>query len=187
MSYRAAIPAAPIHEESHRSLDDRGRARHDALDVGPQVSPARLSGRTARAGQAPREARARTKGAGPAAPERLRTEDAKPDGRARGLPLRALRQPSGQRPSSPTAGAAAAAPTSTAASTACRSTPALAGNAHSRRLTARVTPKDERNLCAFFAPRTTVERQTSTAGPTERSPGIRRPLQVMARILLALP
>ena len=33
-------------------------------------------------------------------------------------------------------------------------------------LTARVTPKDERNLCAFFAPRTTVERQTSTAGPT---------------------
>jgi hypothetical protein len=33
-------------------------------------------------------------------------------------------------------------------------------------LTARVTPKDERNLCAFFSPRTTVERQTSTAGPT---------------------
>src|SRR5688500_12765392 len=26
-------------------------------------------------------------------------------------------------------------------------------------LTARVTPKDERNDCAFFAPRTTVERQ----------------------------
>ena len=33
-------------------------------------------------------------------------------------------------------------------------------------LTARVTPKDERNLCAFFSPRTTVERQTSTAAPT---------------------
>jgi hypothetical protein len=32
-------------------------------------------------------------------------------------------------------------------------------------LTARVSPKDERNLCAFFSPRTTVERQTSTAGP----------------------
>jgi hypothetical protein len=34
-------------------------------------------------------------------------------------------------------------------------------------LTARVTPKDARNLCGFFAPRTTVERQTgtSTAGP----------------------
>jgi hypothetical protein len=32
-------------------------------------------------------------------------------------------------------------------------------------LTARVTPKDERNLCAFFSPRTTVERQTSTAAP----------------------
>jgi hypothetical protein len=29
-------------------------------------------------------------------------------------------------------------------------------------LTARVTPKDERNLCAFFSPRTTVERQTGT-------------------------
>jgi hypothetical protein len=33
-------------------------------------------------------------------------------------------------------------------------------------LTARVAPKDARNLCAFFAPRTTVERQTSTPGPT---------------------
>jgi hypothetical protein len=33
-------------------------------------------------------------------------------------------------------------------------------------LTARVTPKDARNLCAFFAPRTTVERQTGTPGPT---------------------
>ena len=33
-------------------------------------------------------------------------------------------------------------------------------------LTARVTPKDERNLCAFFGARTTIERQTGTAGPT---------------------
>jgi hypothetical protein len=33
-------------------------------------------------------------------------------------------------------------------------------------LTARISPKDERNLCAFYAARTTVERQTSTAGPT---------------------
>jgi hypothetical protein len=33
-------------------------------------------------------------------------------------------------------------------------------------LTARVAPKDERNLCTFFEPRTTVERQTGTpAGP----------------------
>ena len=30
-------------------------------------------------------------------------------------------------------------------------------------LTARVAPKDERNLCTFFEARTTVERQTSTA------------------------
>src|SRR5712692_7051585 len=29
---------------------------------------------------------------------------------------------------------------------------------------ARVAPKDERNTCTFFAPRTTVERQTSTPG-----------------------
>ncbi len=29
-------------------------------------------------------------------------------------------------------------------------------------LTARVSPKDERNSCTFFDPRTTVERQTST-------------------------
>ena len=33
-------------------------------------------------------------------------------------------------------------------------------------LTARVSPKDARNECALFAPRTTVERQTGTAGPT---------------------
>jgi len=32
-------------------------------------------------------------------------------------------------------------------------------------LTARVAPKDERNLCAFFRARTTVERQTGTVGP----------------------
>jgi hypothetical protein len=32
-------------------------------------------------------------------------------------------------------------------------------------LTARVSPKDERNSCTLFAPRTTVERETSTAGP----------------------
>ena len=33
-------------------------------------------------------------------------------------------------------------------------------------LPARVAPKDERNLCTVFAPRTTVERQTGTAaGP----------------------
>ena len=33
-------------------------------------------------------------------------------------------------------------------------------------LTARVSPKDARNQCGLFAPRTTVERQTGTAGPT---------------------
>ena len=32
----------------------------------------------------------------------------------------------------------------------------------SAKLPARVSPKDERNDCAFFTPRTTVERQTST-------------------------
>ena len=32
-------------------------------------------------------------------------------------------------------------------------------------LTARVSPKDETNACALFEARTTVERQTSTAGP----------------------
>ena len=35
-------------------------------------------------------------------------------------------------------------------------------------LTARVSPKDEQNSCALFAPRTTVERQTST--PASQSP-----------------
>ena len=33
-------------------------------------------------------------------------------------------------------------------------------------LEARVSPKDARNACSLFAPRTTVERQTSTPGPT---------------------
>jgi hypothetical protein len=33
-------------------------------------------------------------------------------------------------------------------------------------LAARVSPKDVRNECALFAPRTTVERQTGTPGPT---------------------
>jgi hypothetical protein len=33
-------------------------------------------------------------------------------------------------------------------------------------LTARVSPKDARNACVLFAPRTTVERQTGTPGPT---------------------
>ena len=33
-------------------------------------------------------------------------------------------------------------------------------------IAARVSPKDARNACALFAPRTTVERQTTTQGPT---------------------
>jgi hypothetical protein len=33
-------------------------------------------------------------------------------------------------------------------------------------LTARVAPKDARNSCTFYAPRTTIERQTGTPGPT---------------------
>lgn len=35
-------------------------------------------------------------------------------------------------------------------------------------LTARVSPKDEKNSCGLFAPRTTIERQTST--PASQSP-----------------
>ena len=33
-------------------------------------------------------------------------------------------------------------------------------------LAERVSPKDARNTCALFTPRTTVERQTGTPGPT---------------------
>ena len=41
----------------------------------------------------------------------------------------------------------------------------------SAKLTARVAPKDARNECQFFTPRTTVERQTSTpAAPTASGP-----------------
>ena len=38
-----------------------------------------------------------------------------------------------------------------------------------QKLSARVAPKDERNSCALMTPRTTVERQTSTA-PAAASP-----------------
>jgi hypothetical protein len=39
------------------------------------------------------------------------------------------------------------------------------------RTPARVAPKDERNSCALFSPRTTVERQTSTpSGTTSSAP-----------------
>jgi len=37
------------------------------------------------------------------------------------------------------------------------------------KIPARVAPKDERNTCTFFAPRTTVERQTSS--PSTATPG----------------
>jgi len=41
----------------------------------------------------------------------------------------------------------------------------------SAKLTARVSPKDARNDCQFFTPRTTVERQTSTpASPSGSGP-----------------
>jgi hypothetical protein len=40
-------------------------------------------------------------------------------------------------------------------------------------LPARVAPKDERNACALFAPRTTIERQTST--PQSRDTGSSSP------------
>lgn len=33
-------------------------------------------------------------------------------------------------------------------------------------LTARIASKDTRNVCTFFGPRTTVERETGTQGPT---------------------
>lgn len=33
-------------------------------------------------------------------------------------------------------------------------------------IAARVAPKDERNACTVFSARTTIERQTGTAGPT---------------------
>jgi hypothetical protein len=33
-------------------------------------------------------------------------------------------------------------------------------------ITARVAPKDARNDCRFYTPRTTIERQTGTQGPT---------------------
>ena len=37
------------------------------------------------------------------------------------------------------------------------------------KLTARVSPKDERNLCTLFAPRTRIERQTSSPTTAQQS------------------
>lgn len=39
---------------------------------------------------------------------------------------------------------------------------------------ARVSPKDEKNDCTFYAPRTTVERQTSTARAEDAGGGARQ-------------
>ena len=45
----------------------------------------------------------------------------------------------------------------------------------SAKLPARVAPKDERNDCVFFTPRTTVERQTSTpAAPSGETTSARK-------------
>lgn len=41
----------------------------------------------------------------------------------------------------------------------------------SQPIAARVTPKDGRNTCTFFSPRTTVERQTGTTSAPDSSPG----------------
>ena len=49
---------------------------------------------------------------------------------------------------------------------------------------ARVSPKDARNACPLFEPRTTVERETKSAvlalEPVERQEGVRRPVQISA-------
>ena len=102
-----------------------------------EIPAARLSGRA----QA-----ARPKG--PAAPRRrrsarraavlqdaARTEDAEPDGGARSVPVRALRQPAVAAGRPLDAAARSAASICTAACSACRSTPARAGSARRARLT----------------------------------------------------
>jgi hypothetical protein len=42
------------------------------------------------------------------------------------------------------------------------------------RIPARVAPKDERNTCALFTPRTTVERQTSSPSAPQGQPSARQ-------------
>ena len=103
------------------------------LHVGPQVSPARLSGRTAPAGRnatrnprpnkRPRDGSSRVRQG-----RRRQTSWARM--KCSAAPAAAI---AWRRPSSRTAAARAAASTSTAASIACRSTRARAGNARSKR------------------------------------------------------
>ena len=107
---------------------------------------------------------------GTSAAGRRRTEDAEPDGGARGLPLRAAAATCCRCRSPATAAARSAASICTAACNACRSTPAPAGSARrATKLPARVAPKDARNDCTLVPPRTTIERQTST--PQNRDAG----------------
>ena len=132
---------------------------------GYQDEPRASAGRKGRSRAAP-AAGAR---AGPRAAGRARPEDAEPDGRARSVPLRALRQP-----------AVAAGRTLDRVLEVRRRSPqlhpvrvvrhqrALGVHARTPQLPARVAPKDERNTCALFTPRTTVERQTST--PAQQQP-----------------
>ena len=91
---------------------------------------------------------------------------AESDGVARGVPLRALRQPARRCRSLTTAGAARCG-VDLHSCVQCVSFDTSARFECSQpELTARVSPKDARNACPLFAPRTTVERQTGTPGPT---------------------
>ena len=117
------------------------------------------------------------------------SEDAEPDGGARSVPLRALRQ------------SAVAAGRTTLVCSKCGvdlhsciqcvsfDTSAAGSARENARSRPGSRPKDERNSCALFSPRTTVERQTSTPAsssghrrrPTQqREEGVRRSVQVTA-------
>ena len=75
--------------------------------------------------------------------------------------LRAVRTPRPRTTSGSTAAAPGAAPSSTRARSAPRSIQAADSSACSRSPNGSV-PKNTRNACSFFAPRTTVERETTT-------------------------
>ena len=51
---------------------------------------------------------------------------------------------------------------------------------------ARISPKNARNSCELFAPRTTVERETTTPRTDDAAEGVRRSVQVLAQVIRGL-
>ena len=166
-------PERLLEVKSDRSMSDDRKYRQR----GYQDEPSRAGSARAEAAAAAAGARA-----WPRAPGRARTEDAESHGRARSVSLRPVRQPAvdAGRPLDRCSKCGV----DLHACIQCVSfdTSARWECTENAKLPARVAPKDERNTCAFFTPRTTVERQTSTPASVADRP--RRPTARSVRSMI---